>query len=265
MEQRKLSFFGTLSDAWHKVGGAKASLWGINIAALVVAVLLGLTIGMVFDNAILSAESQMSHLQIPTTGLHSVWFPALAGLVLLFIVAPLLAGAYMVAIKRARGEMVSASNGYGYFNKWLFAGITLFLSVVLNIIITQAINILILRPFLLGYSHSLFMVVSILVSIFFSTLWIFALPLCADKNLNPIQALWQSLKGVAPKWLTVFLLQLSVMLVNIIALLPMIFSLHFHQSGLFHLAGIIVTIVIAVWSFPFSLMIFGTTYHKLFD
>ncbi len=133
----------------------------------------------------------------------------LRGLVLAPVTAPLLAGVYMLSIKRVGGEPVGPSEVFAYFRH---------LPKLLLITIMSTVLI---------YAGLLFFV---LPGIYLTVAYVFAVPLMLDKHLSPWESLETSRKAVSHHWfsicgtgLVVYLLGvlLSFTLVGVIWAVPM--------------------------------------------
>ena len=117
-----------------------------------------------------------------------------------FATTPLSVGFAMLAVKRLRGEEVSATEVFNYFGKILPLFVTVLIMYVLMII-----------------GFTLF----ILPGIYLAIAYLFATYFVVDKGMGPWAALESSRKLVTKHWFTVFLCMLGVGVFNIIATLPL--------------------------------------------
>ena len=155
----------------------------------------------------------------------------------------------MVGILRVRGQQVPAMAGFHYFHQWLNLALTQLLIVLAQLFVRESTDLL--RT--VGENATLVMVLYFIGVFLINFFTIFALPLVADKQLKPWQALKTSVMVVAKHWIKVLTLLLSVMLMWGLLSLPLAINL----------LWIVFIIVAAVWLLPFSLLLFALLYNNL--
>ncbi len=195
-----------LSEAWELTNGFKATMWGAFL--LYMAVVFGVSIvgGIVTAGAAaLSATT-------------SIILMVVVQLAQLLVSAPLGAGLFMIGIKRASGQPVSAFMVFDYFPKTL----PLFFAYLLMMVLIAIGFVLLVIP-----------------GIYLMIAYALALPLLVNKNLGIWDALETSRKGITPCWFRFFGFGLLAILIAIIASLPLFIGLIWVLPWLYVAVGII--------------------------
>ncbi|NIB41660.1 hypothetical protein HBA55_18795 [Pseudomaricurvus alkylphenolicus] len=84
----------------------------------------------------------------------------------------------------------------------------------------------------------------IIPGIYLSVAYMFAIPLVVEKNLGPWEAMEASRKAVTKNWFTVFGIVFVTWLAVVISMIPLLIGL--------------------IWTLPWALIAFGTTYRIIF-
>lgn len=256
-----------LKRAWHLVHGSKAALWGVNLGVLLISlvVMIGLAIALTPVFYVLGHEAAHSPL-------FSMVFPLVSTVMLSALLAPLVAGTLMVAIKHARGETVDAKTGYRYY--FAYWGRTVLVFIVISsmiFLVSLGLNLLTLFFTSTATPPTWLNLLSTLITLLIYVFFMFALPAVIDQNLSAVKALAFSARIVKPHWFKVFLVLLMASAIVLLSLVP---GVLIGLAGLlitpdntvrFVLAGVgtLVTVLLFVWSVPFSFLLLGETYKQL--
>lgn len=248
MQTSTFTIKSVLGTAWHLVKGSKWAIWlpSLAIAATSVSVQFIL-------HSILKIDPNY-----PPTFFEFLLLPLITNI----MIAPFFAGAFMVAIRRARGEKINKTTGYRYFSRTgslmlILALITIFSNTLLYVANQSHVIV-----FFQGHNHLLQMaagIISALVCVFF----ILSIPLVADKQERPFQALAHSAKLIKPRWFRVSMILLVGYVLMLIAMLPTLIGLLTHP--LIIALGLIIFVVILIWLLPFLFLLEGVIYHRLVD
>ena len=247
-----LTIGSVLNEAWSLVKGSKWPIWAIMLGLIAVAALLQIMQFTIFGD-------DPKHLSYMARYLY---FPIITNA----IIAPFYAGTIMVAIKRARGEQVSAGSGYQYCNRYLPTATVM---VVVAFIASLGIIIINVPTVLqtLEQTRTLFFF-ALLLALFFSvlvyTFFLLSIPLTVDKKYNPSQAMANSILWVKPYWFKILLLFIIVDFYIIAAAIPMYLGMLFMNTIIMFI-GICLFLLALVWLAPFLFLIQGVIYHKLVD
>lgn len=195
-----------LSEAWALSNGFKATFWGAFLLYLGAVMLLS------FLGGILTAGVVM----ISTEA--SIGIMILLQLVQLVIVSPLIAGLFMIGIKRATGQPVSAFMIFNYFPKTL----PLFLCYLLMMLLVAIGFVLLVIP-----------------GIYLLLAYALALPLMADKNLGVWQALETSRKGITACWFRFLGFGIVALFIALISAIPFGIGLIWTLPWLYVAMGIV--------------------------
>ncbi len=126
--------------AWQQLKGSKWPVWLAHIATM------GVSFGVIFIFGILIAilAPLFIHAGEAATAVQAshpilfVFIEVAMNLVNIVIVAPFLAGIFMVGIERARGKEVNFSTGFHYFHRWLaIAGATILVFIIILLIVQR--------------------------------------------------------------------------------------------------------------------------------
>lgn len=195
-----------LSEAWALSSGFKATYWGafaLYIGVSILAAMVGglLTAGAAFVSPELSIGAVV-----------------ITQLIQLVITAPLMAGLFMLSIKRAAGLPVNAFMVFNYFPKTL----TLFLAYLLMMLLISIGLVLLVIP-----------------GIYLAVAYALVLPLLVDKNLGIWQALETSRKGLTTCWFRFLGLGILGFIIVCISAIPLLIGLIWTLPWLYIALGII--------------------------
>lgn len=205
-----------LSEAWERTSGSKGTLW---LAFLVYMIVIGVLLGMA--DVILGALGIKFQ---PGDPMSKMIVSQLASQVIQILVSgPLIAGFVMVGIKLVVRASTGPNELFQYFNKFLPL---------------LATTLLMYLMIFIGFC------LLIIPGIYLSVAYILAIPLVAEKNLSPWQALEASRKAITHRWFGVFGLYLVLLLIMIVAMIPLGIGL--------------------IWVFPMAMLIYGIVYRNIF-
>lgn len=194
------SIGGILGEAWEKTSGSKGTVW---LAVL----LYGVTIAVVsFAVDFVLGKFGLHRFQ-PHSGdtiQSAISFAAASTLLKVWIMAPLLAGWWMLSVKLAVRAPTQATDIFSYFSKMLPLVGTMLLFYLMIIIGTCFF---------------------VLPGIYLSIAYTLALPLVVEKNLSPWQALEASRKAVTHHWFGVFGLYIVMGLIIMLSTIPLFIGL----------------------------------------
>jgi len=250
-----------ISSAWKNIKGTKWPIWGVLLVLFLIVLGLGLITGLItglFGFSILKGGAHGGH--VVAYFLIMIIFEV----VTIFLTVPLTAGAQMIALKKARGETVSASTGFGYWGKWFPLGLTIIYFSI------GAFLVYLIFSFLAGLSMvmnahwlgAILGILGVIAVILFYTFFLFNLLFVADKQKGPFGALLCSAKAVAPHWFRVLLLWIYIFIVLIVGLLPLFLGLICPAIWV-KVLGAVISIVLFVWVVPYLHLILATAYNKL--
>lgn len=240
---------GTLNEAWSLVKGSKGSIWCVTLVIAIVASCLQLITHYLLGIDTKAGASLSTQILLP--------------IVINLLIAPFYAGALMIAIKRARHETVTVGTGFQYFTHYVNVAITMVIVAFIASIPALVINAPGMMPEP-GATKGLLSILGGLLSTLVYTFFLLSVPLVADKNHSPKQALSQSIKLISPHWFKVFaLLLISYLFILIIAIPFLIGMLLLHNIVI--LFGAIILLIGVVWLVPFLFLITGNIYHHLVD
>ncbi len=178
---------------------------------------------------------------------HPFWVGLFAALLLFLMCTPILAGLYMYGVRRARGESIALNQGFGYFKKTgplfltqLMFAVTLW---ILDFFLSFSIAFL-SEVFFKSLSVYIELGVSFVFAFLLVPFFIFGLLNVVDQNLSPKKAYLQSIKIVFPNMKKIIPALLFCLLLNIL--------------------GAILFGIGLLWSIPFSFIVVGILYQKLF-
>ncbi len=203
----------TLKEAWQLTSGFKGTFW------LAVLIFFAIYIGISIVAAIIGA---LLGTLIPGPE-FALFFEVIANFVLSLIVMPIQMGLFIIGIRRAMGESSEASSIMGYYSKI----IPLFLTYLLMMVMV-----------LLG------LLLLVLPGIYLMVAYYFALPLVAEKDMSPWQALETSRKTITHRWFTFFFFGIIISLIALVAMLPLMIGL--------------------VWAMPMILIAYAIIYRNMF-
>ena len=207
----RLDIGAVLSEAWAKTKGSKGTIWLAFLLVMLVIIpasIVPVIVGMVFGGSGAVA------------GLVSVLFQLAINVLML----PIMAGLWMIGIKRAAGVPVGATEIFGYFGKT----VSLFLCMLLMYLLVLVGFILLVLP-----------------GIYLMVAFSMAMPLIVEKNMGVWEALQTSRKAMTHQWFTFFGLGIVVMLIYLV-------------GGMFTLG------IGLIWILPFLFLVMGVVYRTVF-
>jgi len=181
-------------EAWKLTKGNKGVIW---LAVLVFGIV---SFGANFGLGLLGLPDGQAEIEAGAW-LHGYALTMSKGFLLLPVTAPLLAGFYLLCIKRVAGIPASVKELFAYFGKMPSLVIVSLLSTVLMY---------------LGFA------LFILPGIYLLVAYAFAIPLMIDKNLSPWQAMEASRRAVTHRWFTIFGIGLLLYLITILSVFTII-------------------------------------------
>jgi hypothetical protein len=195
-----------LREAWRLTNGFKAAFWGPALVTygLVIALVFGATKVIAGDNA----------------G-FAVRFAINLGCSALF--APLVMGVMMLGVRRAAGLPVSFQTTFSYFHK---AGAAIVAALSTTLLTYLGLVFLVLPAIYLGVAFGMTM------------------PLIADRNLAPWNAMETSRRAITHKWFAFFGTYLIVGILTCLSALPLGIGL--------------------IWTVPWSMLVIGVLYRRIF-
>jgi hypothetical protein len=113
----------------------------------------------------------------------------------------------------------------------------------------------------------LLIVITIIMFLCYLTFYafiVFALPIAIDKNKSVWDALSSGARIVTPHWIKMVGIEIIAGIILCITLLPLSLSLYSHLAWL-QLLGVLISLLILVWSLPYIILIHGQAYKKLTD
>ncbi|VUD69178.1 hypothetical protein TDB9533_04544 [Thalassocella blandensis] len=185
-----LNYRDVLAEAWHKVQGAKGTIWLAVLLFFITNLAVGFSSGFILTMAIGASFPLASAL--------------LSQVLVIAITTPLTAGLMIIAIRRAADSSIRATSIFDYYGK------------IVPLFFTMLLLYLMLT---LGF------LLFVLPGIYLSIAYVFAMPLVVEKNLSPWQALEASRKAVTKRWFTIFAIFITVMFVFAISSLPLFIGL----------------------------------------
>jgi len=258
-----------ISSAWKNLKGTK---WPIG-AVILVGIIVLLGIGVLTSLLLIGIPALVESGRFGATpGVLAppfnpfVFFTAIAiiYIIMMFVAASVITGVQMTALKKARGEAISAKSGFQYLHKWFFLGVTLIYYLIAVFVIAGIYSLLLIFIGKVGITWLSYIVQSpsYLLGPIVYTFFMFNLLFVADKDKGPFTALLCSAKAVAPHWFKVFLLVLFMNLVFILSLLPLGLGLLCPLVWVKVLGGI-VSVVLLIWTIPYIQLLLATAYNKL--
>ncbi len=197
-----------IREAWHRISGTKLSIWLSIIVYFVVVFLvnflLELLVGLLDINIL------------------SPFVIALRFIVSLSII-PLYIGVIMLGIRRSVGISLSYKDIFGYYGN--FTSIIL-ASILMSLLIIVGLLLLVIPGLYLMIAYSM------------------TLPLIADKNLGPWEAMETSRKNINRCFFTLISIYNIIPLILIVSILPLFVGL--------------------IWTVPMVLIINGIMYREIF-
>jgi membrane-anchored glycerophosphoryl diester phosphodiesterase (GDPDase) len=157
-----------IKAGWARMEGVKAQLFAGFAIYVVVAIVVQLTLGLVFPQG---TNIEPHYLNQQIVGILS--YPVLM---------PIMAGIIMMAINHGRGEQIDFKSVFNYYHltgKLALAGILIYIMTMIGFVLL------------------------VLPAIYLSVAYAFALPLIVDKNMDVWAAMEHSRKTVTKHWFKV--------------------------------------------------------------
>ncbi len=211
-----------ISEAWVMVKGTKGMIFGAHLV-LVLAVLITSLIASMLARLSLGPFSDNILLAFIAPQLMSMFLTTL-------VTTPIMAGLWMIGIRRVAGQPFSFSEVFRHFHKLLplFAVAIVFPLLTVIMLLLSGITLgLIFIPF-----------------VYLSVSYILAIPLVVERGLSPWQALETSRRAVTQHWFKVFGLLLALVAMVLISYLTL---------------GILL-----IWSIPLLILSLAVLYRTIF-
>jgi len=250
-----------IKKAWSEIEGVKWPIWSVFIVVLAL-----LFVSSVLLTLLLSLLGIPMLMRDGDLGFSLGYFVGafLIEVVTVFITAPFLVGAQMVALKHIRGQEVSYKTGFQYLHQWKELGTTLFLFwfslAIINIVF--GFFTLLFNRVGLEWLSNIVLVLSFVAFFVFYTFFMFNGLFVADQNKGPLEAMFYSAKLVAPAWTKIFCLFVYGVFIAFVCFLPGIISLSYSNVWI-SLLGCLVTIGIYIWLLPHLQLLFPLAFESL--
>ncbi|MCW8126266.1 hypothetical protein [Microbulbifer halophilus] len=209
-----LSIGDICSEAWRRTKGNKGTIWLAVLLYLAAFLVVSFVAGLLTGYSAFNIEQQVN---------ASLTSSLLYNLIVNIVAGPLMAGMIMIGVKIARDEETSPTEIFAYFDKLL----PLVVASILMTILTM-----------LGF------VLLILPGIYLAVAYTLALPLIADRNLGPWQALETSRKAITKHWFGFFGFLIVCLLLYIAGAIPLMIGL--------------------IWVIPLVSIAVGIAYRNIF-
>ena len=163
-----------ISEAWGRINGNKGTIWAALLMYMAVLFVVSLVLGQVFGTPTAPAE-----------GVAATTSPGelLEQLLIALLVTPIWVGIIFVGVAIASDRSAKPTSIFSWYGKTVKLFITYFL---------------------MGLMIMLGMLLLVLPGIYLAVAYQLALPLVADKDLGPWEALETSRKAITHKWFTFF-------------------------------------------------------------
>lgn len=279
------SISNILSESWRLVKGSKWPVWFAFIVSMLIFMFI-FAIGMLILAGIHVVDYHATMNQFAAEQAGDFWiryfWPSVFLFIGVLIVSPLVTGIFLIGVKRARGQTVSATEGFAYFNRYSSLILTTLYLCILNFLVVG----LIWGFFSFGHHVFGWMMLAdsavmnlVRLSLFILAIFLFlVLPLVADKNMNAFSAIATSCRKASTHWFKILLTWLLVGLIFVLMVFCAVI-LSFIFFGLLHLlsasdavakilsifVGIALFLVSLIWFHPFYVIVNGVIYHKLID
>ncbi|MCX2780677.1 DUF2189 domain-containing protein [Microbulbifer thermotolerans] len=204
----------TLKEAWNRSKGKKLTIW----LALILYFVCYVAITLVAS--VITGYSAFNFGASANGALTSMF---LYQVIVALATAPLIAGLWMVGVKIAREEQTSATEIFSHFDKLLPLAIA---------------NILISIFTLVGFF------LFVIPGIYLSVAYLLAIPLIADKNMGPWQAMETSRKAITKHWFSFFGFLIVCLLL--------------------YFAGALALLIGLIWALPLIAIAIGVVYRNIF-
>ncbi len=204
-----------ISEAWNRTKGNKGTVWLAFVLYMVV--LTVVTAALEFAINMLGLGYQKGD----PVGKLVIY--QMVSQLQLFVTLPLAMGFSMLGIKLAVNAPVEVTEIFAYFKKVL---ILLGTTILMYLLIIIGLCLLVLP------------------GIYLMVAYVMALPLVAEKNMGPWEALETSRKAITHHWFKFVGLYLVLMLIMIVSTIPLLIGW--------------------IWTMPMCLILYGVVYRTLF-
>ncbi len=244
-----ISIGAVLSEAWHRVKGSKAPIWGATGLYLLLSIALGIIAGVI---GLLIERTGYSFLHVGS-GL-------LINLVVLLITMPIVAGILYIGIKRSLDQPIKVTNafiGYGY--TWRIFWAVLMISIILSIGLAIALIpylLLMMQITLPASLMLLFVLCGLVVFLYFAIGYMFVFQLIIDQQLGPWQAMEVSRRTVNMHWFSLCGLSLIKLFILFVSAIPLGIGLIWTVPMVFNSLGVLYR---NVWKKTTSSRVFAET------
>jgi uncharacterized integral membrane protein len=245
------SISAVLSKAWSFTKGAKWPIWAVSILLALVAIIFSIIYLAITDNTTETGTLAFYFL-------NQIFFP----FIIFIITAPFYAGLLMIAIKHTRGEKINAGTGLHYFHKIIPLAITFLIMTFIASFISLIVRIPAIATSISVTSKSFLEFISSIFYLLVFSFFILSIPLVADKNFSPGQALKTSFALTKSHWIKIFI---SIFIGNFIFFLtsiPLLLGV-LTMSNTLIVLGIVIFIIATSWLWPFIILIQGVIYRYL--
>lgn len=226
------------SEAWSKVSGFKATLWGAFGCYILIAIILG--------GSIYAIGGVLGGTANPTSNAVTTVLRLMAQI----IVYPMYAGLLMLGIKRAANVPVRVNMVFHYYSSILRIIGVMLLSTFLIMLPTFLGGLIFGAMMTTEMSAMANIVVGLIASVFVLAgiylVWayFFAIQLTTEKRMGVWQSLMTSARGVRQHWWKIFLISILAFLIYIASIIPFFIGL--------------------IWSLPFINIVQGVMYRRIF-
>ncbi|GEM_PF-640094 len=228
LHNHNFNIFDIIKTSYNYTKGFKAIAWKLVIILAIITYVMYQATILFLPNAEVNSEQFKQNMLI-------------FGFISIPISAPLMTGFYMTIITYLRGENVSYKSIFKYYSiMWTLSLASLFVHTI-NKSIFFSINTI------GDYLHiEWFVILGYIVSACIGIIYIFTLPLIADKGLKIWDAMELSRKAVFSHFLKIIFLYLSLAIIMLISVIPIGIGM--------------------IWTVPmFFIAFYGSLYRVIFD
>lgn len=201
-----------LSEAWEKTKGFKGTFWGAFILIYLIMFVAMMILGVITGGLMVALDDPIAGMIIQMV----------LQLVIMAALMPFMVGILMMGVNRAAGLPVSFNMAFGYYHLI----VPVFISTILiTIFIYLGMFLLILPGIYLSFAYAL------------------VLPLIAEKNLGPWQAMEASRRALTHRWFKVFGLFIVMTLIMFASF---------------------IVIIGWIWTYPMMINVMGVLYRTVF-
>jgi uncharacterized membrane protein len=192
--QYRLDVGEVISEAWSLTKGCKLT-FNVALGIYTVIIIVGMILAFApLINAVSDESVPQDSLGTSIFQVYAIYFAVI------LLVMPMMAGLFMMGLKRATDQDVSIGIMFSYYRKLIPI---LLLMIVSGILIEVGFLLLLIPGIYLCIAYSLSML------------------LIADKNLSFWSAMETSRKAITHKWFTVFGVMVLLWVINVIGMIPL--------------------------------------------